>query len=96
MWAEGFSLPLFQAPGNVAVRSNLANFGPAGLGDLDYTNDRLHEAVTRCTVLRIAAGTAFSTAAAAAMPQTRTRISSPPGVESSVSARAGRRLLAPS
>ena len=30
-----FSLPLFQSPGNVAVRSNLANFGPAGLGDLD-------------------------------------------------------------
>jgi peptide/nickel transport system substrate-binding protein len=37
IWAEGFSLPLFQAPGNVAVRSTLANFGPAGLGDLDYT-----------------------------------------------------------
>jgi peptide/nickel transport system substrate-binding protein len=37
IWAEGFSLPLFQSPGNVAVRSNLANFGPAGIGDLDYT-----------------------------------------------------------
>ena len=37
VWAEGFSLPLFQSSGNVAVRSNLANFGPAGLGDLDYT-----------------------------------------------------------
>ncbi len=37
IWAEGFSLPLFQTPGNVAVRSTLANFGPAGLGDLDYT-----------------------------------------------------------
>jgi peptide/nickel transport system substrate-binding protein len=37
VWAEGFSLPLFQSPGNSAVRSNLANFGPAGLGDLDYT-----------------------------------------------------------
>jgi peptide/nickel transport system substrate-binding protein len=37
IWAEGFSLPLFQSPGNVAVRSNLANYGPAGLGDLDYT-----------------------------------------------------------
>ena len=33
----GFSLPLFQSPGNVAVRSTLANFGPAGIGDLDYT-----------------------------------------------------------
>jgi glutathione transport system substrate-binding protein len=31
----GFSLPLFQSPGNVAVRSNLANFGPAGIGDID-------------------------------------------------------------
>jgi peptide/nickel transport system substrate-binding protein len=37
IWAEGFSLPLFQTAGNVAVRSSLANFGPAGLGDLDYT-----------------------------------------------------------
>jgi peptide/nickel transport system substrate-binding protein len=37
IWAEGFSLPLFQTPGNVAVRSTLANFGAAGLGDLDYT-----------------------------------------------------------
>ena len=33
IWAEGFSLPLFQSPGNVAVRSNLANFGAGGLGD---------------------------------------------------------------
>ena len=33
----GFSLPLFQSAGNVAVRSNLANYGPAGIGDLDYT-----------------------------------------------------------
>jgi peptide/nickel transport system substrate-binding protein len=37
IWAEGHSLPLFQSAGNVAVRSNVANFGPAGLGDLDYT-----------------------------------------------------------
>lgn len=37
IWAEGFSLPLFQSPGNVAVRSNLANFGAAGLSDVDYT-----------------------------------------------------------
>ena len=37
IWAEGFSLPLFQAPGNVAVRSNLANFGAAGLSDVNYT-----------------------------------------------------------
>jgi peptide/nickel transport system substrate-binding protein len=33
----GFSLPLFQSAGNLAVRSNLANFGPAGIGDLDVT-----------------------------------------------------------
>jgi peptide/nickel transport system substrate-binding protein len=37
IWAVGFSLPLFQNTGNVGVRSSLANFGPAGLGDLDYT-----------------------------------------------------------
>lgn len=37
IWAEGFSLPLFQTPGNVAVRSNLANYGPAGIGDIDIT-----------------------------------------------------------
>jgi len=37
IWAEGFSLPLFQSSGNVAVRSNLANFGAFGLGDADYT-----------------------------------------------------------
>jgi peptide/nickel transport system substrate-binding protein len=36
IFAEGFSLPLFQSPGNLAVRSSLANFGPAGIGDLDY------------------------------------------------------------
>jgi peptide/nickel transport system substrate-binding protein len=37
LWDEGFSLPLTQAPGDVAVRSNLANFGPTGLADLNYT-----------------------------------------------------------
>jgi peptide/nickel transport system ATP-binding protein len=37
LWQEGFSLPLVQSPGNVAVRSNLANFGAAGLGDTNYT-----------------------------------------------------------
>lgn len=37
IWAIGFSLPLFQSPGNVAVRSNLANYGPTGIGDLNYT-----------------------------------------------------------
>lgn len=37
VWAEGFSLPLTQSPGNVAVRSTLANFGAAGLADVDYT-----------------------------------------------------------
>ncbi len=37
IFAVGFSLPLFQSAGNVAVRSNLANFGPAGIGDLDHT-----------------------------------------------------------
>lgn len=37
IWAEGHSLPLFQAPGNVAVRSNLANYGPAGIGDINFS-----------------------------------------------------------
>ncbi|MFZ1161717.1 MAG: ABC transporter family substrate-binding protein [Mycobacterium sp.] len=37
IWAEGFSLPLIQSPGNLAVNSSLANFGAAGLADLDYT-----------------------------------------------------------
>ncbi|MDF2824402.1 MAG: hypothetical protein K0R68_1810, partial [Mycobacterium sp.] len=37
IWAEGFSLPLFQSAGNVAVRDTVANYGPAGLGDLDYS-----------------------------------------------------------
>lgn len=37
IWAEGFSLPLTQSPGDVAVRSTLANYGAAGLGDLNYT-----------------------------------------------------------
>ncbi|WP_246540812.1 ABC transporter family substrate-binding protein [Mycobacterium spongiae] len=37
IWAEGFSLPLTQSPGDVAVRNILANFGATGLADLDYT-----------------------------------------------------------
>jgi glutathione transport system substrate-binding protein len=37
VWGEVFSLPLAQSPGDVAVRSSLANFGAAGLADLDYT-----------------------------------------------------------
>jgi peptide/nickel transport system substrate-binding protein len=37
IWAEGFSLPLTQSPGNVAVRSTLANFGAFGLADVDFT-----------------------------------------------------------
>jgi peptide/nickel transport system substrate-binding protein len=37
IWAAGFSLPLTQSPGDVAVRSSLANFGAPGLADLNYT-----------------------------------------------------------
>ena len=37
IWSEGFSLPLFQSPGNIAVRSALANYGPTGIGDINYT-----------------------------------------------------------
>ena len=49
IFGVGFSLPLFQSPGNLAVRSNLANFGPAGIGDLDVHQDRVHE-VIRCAL----------------------------------------------
>jgi peptide/nickel transport system substrate-binding protein len=37
LFEQVFSLPLTQSPGNVAVRSNLANFGAFGLADADYT-----------------------------------------------------------
>jgi peptide/nickel transport system substrate-binding protein len=37
LFEEVFSLPLTQSPGNIAVRSNLANFGAFGLADADYT-----------------------------------------------------------
>ncbi|RZL80938.1 MAG: ABC transporter family substrate-binding protein [Rhodococcus sp. (in: high G+C Gram-positive bacteria)] len=37
VFEEGFSLPLVQAPGNVAVRDDLANFGAPGLASYDYT-----------------------------------------------------------
>ncbi len=37
LWAEAFSLPMTQSPGNVAVRSSLANFGAAGLADVNFT-----------------------------------------------------------
>jgi peptide/nickel transport system substrate-binding protein len=37
LFETAHSLPLFQSAGNVAVRSTLANFGPAGIGDLNYT-----------------------------------------------------------
>jgi len=36
LWQEGFNLPLFQSPGNRAVRSDLANYGAPGLADIDY------------------------------------------------------------
>ncbi len=37
IWAAGHSMPLVQAPGNVAIRSTLANYGPAGIGDINYS-----------------------------------------------------------
>jgi peptide/nickel transport system substrate-binding protein len=37
LFEEVVSLPLTQSPGNVAVRSTLANFGAFGLADADYT-----------------------------------------------------------
>jgi peptide/nickel transport system substrate-binding protein len=36
LFEEVFSLPLTQSTGNIAVRSNLANFGAFGLADPDY------------------------------------------------------------
>jgi peptide/nickel transport system substrate-binding protein len=36
IWQEGFNLPLFESPGDIAVRSDLANFGAPGLADVDY------------------------------------------------------------
>ncbi|BBU21805.1 ABC transporter family substrate-binding protein [Mycobacterium xenopi] len=36
IWREGFSLPLFQSPGDIAVRSDLANYGAFGLADVVY------------------------------------------------------------
>ena len=38
LWDEVFSLALYQSPGNSGVRRTLANFGPAGIGDLDYSS----------------------------------------------------------
>ncbi|GBE64259.1 hypothetical protein MFM001_07210 [Mycobacterium sp. MFM001] len=37
IWQEGFNLPLFQSPGDIAVRSTLANYGAHGLADVVYT-----------------------------------------------------------
>jgi peptide/nickel transport system substrate-binding protein len=37
LFAEGFSIPLFQMEGNYPVRTNLANYGASGLATLDYT-----------------------------------------------------------
>ena len=37
IWQEGFNLPLFQSPGDIAVQRDLANYGAPGLADVDYT-----------------------------------------------------------
>ncbi|MEV6557077.1 ABC transporter family substrate-binding protein [Nocardia sp. NPDC051756] len=37
IFEEGFSLPIVQSAGAVAVRDNLANYGAAGLASYDYT-----------------------------------------------------------
>lgn len=37
IFEEGYSLPLTQSAGNVAVRDNLANYGAFGLASADYT-----------------------------------------------------------
>ncbi len=74
-----FSLPLTQSPGNVAVRSNLANFGALGLGDVELHHDRLHEVVTRRTTRGTTDGTAASATAAAPMARTSSRTRGSPG-----------------
>jgi peptide/nickel transport system substrate-binding protein len=38
IWQEGFNLPLFQSSGDIAVRSDLANFGAFGLADVVYSD----------------------------------------------------------
>ncbi|WP_405159612.1 ABC transporter family substrate-binding protein [Nocardia sp. NBC_01499] len=37
IFEEGFSLPITQSPGAIAVRDNLANYGAVGLASYDYT-----------------------------------------------------------
>ncbi len=37
LWQEGFNLPLFQSPGDIAVRKDLANYGAFGLASAVYT-----------------------------------------------------------
>lgn len=37
IWQEGFSLPLFQSSGDIAVRNDLANYGAFGLADVVYS-----------------------------------------------------------
>ncbi len=37
LWDEVFSLALYQSPGNAGVRKSLANYGPSGVGDLNYS-----------------------------------------------------------
>ena len=37
IWALGHSIPVYQRPQVLAVRSNLANYGASGLADVDYT-----------------------------------------------------------
>jgi peptide/nickel transport system substrate-binding protein len=37
LWQEGFNLPLFQSPGDIAVRKDLANYGAFGLASVVYS-----------------------------------------------------------
>jgi peptide/nickel transport system substrate-binding protein len=37
LWQEGFNLPLFQSPGDIAVRQDLANYGAFGLASAVYS-----------------------------------------------------------
>lgn len=37
LWKEAVDVPLFQSPGVFVVNKDVANFGPNGFGDVDYT-----------------------------------------------------------
>ncbi len=94
IWAEGFSLPLTQSPGDVAVRSTLANFGAAGLADLNYTAIGFTRELSRRRS-RFGIGRAPSATAAAPSAFHSNRTSGRGGSASSAGARAASPFRSP-